>query len=69
MIRHIDARNFGILYLKESLAIHEPTNKLIDKKCNQKINRKSSFEYTVYKFARPKYKLKLSKINPSKNSL
>ena len=37
-------KNFGIEYLIESLAIHAPTNKLIERKCNQKINRKFSSE-------------------------
>ena len=32
------------MYLKESLTIHAPTNKLIDKKCNQKIKKNASFE-------------------------
>ena len=32
------------MYLVESLTIHAPTNKLIDKKCNQKIKRNASFE-------------------------
>jgi len=35
---------FGIEYRVESRAIHAPTNKLIDKKCNQKIKRKFSSE-------------------------
>ena len=35
------------MYILESFAIQFPTNKLIDKKCNQKIKRKASFEKSV----------------------
>ncbi len=45
---------FGIEYLVESRAIHAPTNKLIERKCNQKIKRKFSSEKIVYKFSIPK---------------
>ena len=47
MIIQTAAKNFGIEYLKESLEIQDPINKLIAKKCNQKINRKFSSEKTA----------------------
>ena len=35
---------FGIAYFNESLAIQDPVNKLMDKKCNQNISKNDSFE-------------------------
>ena len=53
----------------ESLAIQDPTNRLIDKKCNQKINKNASFEKTAYRSLILKYKLNPSRIFPDKNIL
>ena len=53
-------------YLSASLTIQEPINKLMDKKCNQKINKNDSSENTEYKFSKPRYKSKPSKIFPFK---
>ena len=47
---------FGIRYFLASLTIHAPANKLIDKKCNQKINNNASLENIAYKPSRPLYK-------------
>ena len=47
IIRDSAVKNRGIEYLMESRAIQDPTNKLIDKKCSQKIKRKASFEKSV----------------------
>ena len=47
-------KNLGTEYICESLAIQLPTNRLIDKKCNQKINKKASFEKTAYSSSNPK---------------
>ncbi len=47
MINEKITTNLGIRYILESVAIQLPTNKFIDKKCNQKIKRNASFENSV----------------------
>ncbi len=37
-------KNFDTKYIRASFAIQLPTNRLIDKKCNQKIRRNASLE-------------------------
>ena len=49
-----------ILYLTASLDTQDPKNKLIAKKCNQKINKKLSVANKVYKSLKLIYKLKMS---------
>ena len=49
-----------------SLTIQAPANKLIARKCNQKISKIESFENKEYRSSKPKYKLKLLKILPLK---
>ena len=57
----------GIKYLFPSLTIHAPANKLIDKKCNQKINNNTSLENIAYKPSKPLYRSNPSKMFPSMN--
>ena len=57
---------FGIRYFLLSLTSQAPVNKLIDKKCSQKINNKASFANIEYKPSSPLYNSKPSKILPSK---
>ena len=44
-----------------SLTIHDPQNKLIARKCVQKIIKKPLLLNNSFKESNPKYKLKLSK--------
>ena len=57
----------GIKYFLPSLTIHAPTNKLIDKKCSQKINNNASLANIAYKPSKPLYNSNPSNIFPSKN--
>ena len=59
----------GIKYFFPSLTIHAPANKLIDKKCNQKINNNVSLANIAYKPSIPLYNSKPSNTFPSKNKL
>ena len=59
----------GIKYFFASLTIHAPANKLIAKKCSQKINNKDSFANIEYKPSKPLYSSKPSKILFSKYKL
>ena len=58
---------FGIRYFFPSLTIHAPANKLIDKKCNQKINNNASLANIAYNPSSPLYSSNPSKTFPSKN--
>ena len=52
----------GIKYLFPSLTIQAPANKLMDKKCSQKINNKFSLAKTEYNPSKPLYNSNPSKI-------
>ena len=52
---------FGMKYFLESLTIHEPANKLIAKKCNQKINKKASLANIEYKLSNTTVQFKTTK--------
>ena len=55
----------GIKYFFPSLTIQAPANKLMDKKCSQKINNKASLANIAYNPSRPLYNSKPSNILPS----
>ena len=59
----------GIKYFLASLTIQAPANKLIAKKCSQKINNKFSLAKTEYNPSKPLYNSNPSKIFPSKKRL
>ena len=56
----------GMKYFLLSLTIHAPANKLIAKKCNQKIRSKASLANIEYNPFKPSYNSRPSKMLPSK---